>query len=128
MKMRHIIVDMWRVDKIRWFYRGFISDNVFPTKSYLSNDNGPTDHADKKSLPYGTMDSIEAEKIASVLAVGLIPTASPTPPPTSQQYPTALPTNQTSTMSAPLMSPTAAPTKKVITSSPQPTLFSGLEM
>lgn len=57
----------------------------------------------------------------------LIPTASPTPPPTSQQYPTALPTNQTSTTSAPLMSPTAAPTKKVTTSSPQPTLFSGLE-
>jgi hypothetical protein len=57
----------------------------------------------------------------------LIPTASPTPPPTSQQSPTAFPTNQTSTTSAPLMSPTAAPTKKVTTSSPQPTLFSGLE-
>lgn len=48
------------------------SNNVFPTKSYLSNDKGPTDHADKKSLPYGTMDSIEAEKIASAIAAGLI--------------------------------------------------------
>jgi hypothetical protein len=40
------------------------SDNLFPSKSYA-------DHADE-SLLYGTMNSIEAEKIASAIAAGLI--------------------------------------------------------